>query len=119
MFARIRSLIDRLHEVQEVNALSDRDLDDLGLSRDQVLAFLRMPRDIDSRVTAMGAIFGLSESQLKQDHGLWVDLLGSCGQCAEREACASVLAGGAKARPDEASFCGNRAAFADLAGAAH
>ena len=73
MFARIRALIDHLHDVQEVNALSDRDLDDLGMTRDQVLAFLRMPRDINDRVTAMGAIFGLSQVELKRDHGLWVE----------------------------------------------
>ena len=58
MFDRIRSLIDRLHEVQEVNSLSDRDLDDLGMSREQVLGFLKMPRNICERVTAMGRIFG-------------------------------------------------------------
>ena len=44
MFDRIRALIHRLHEMQEVNALSDRDLDDLGMTRDQVLDFLRADR---------------------------------------------------------------------------
>lgn len=118
MFERIRALIDRLHEVQEVNALSDRDLDDLGMSREQVLDFLRMPRDISERVPAMGAIFGLSEAELKRDHGLWVDLLSTCGHCADRGACTSLLAKGDMAQPSEATFCGNRAAFGDLSGRA-
>ncbi|MDZ4087777.1 MAG: DUF6455 family protein [Tabrizicola sp.] len=115
MFARIRALIDRLHDVQEVNSLSDRDLADLGMTRDQVLDFLRMPRDINDRVTAMGAIFGLPETELKRDHGLWVEILSTCGHCADRGACARLLAKGDQAQPTEATFCGNREAFADLA----
>lgn len=115
MFDRIRSLIDRLHEVQEVNALSDRDLGDLGMSREQVLAFLKMPRDINDRVAAMGRIFGLSEAALKRDHALWVELLDTCGHCADRSSCAQLLAKGVGASPSEATFCGNRHAFTDLA----
>lgn len=114
MFDRIRSLIHRLHEVRQVDALSDRDLDDLGMSRGQVLDFLRMPHDIAERVPAMGAIFGISEAQLKRDHGLWVDLLSTCGHCADRGSCSRLLAQGDQAQPSEATFCGNRAAFADL-----
>lgn len=114
MFDRIRALIHRLHEVQEVNALSDRDLDDLGMTRQQVLAFLDMPRDISERVTAMGAIFGLSETELKRDHGLWVEILSTCGHCADRSACTRLLARGDHAQKSEATFCGNRDAFSDL-----
>jgi hypothetical protein len=115
MFDRIRSLIDRLHEAKEVNALSDRDLDDLGMSRDQLLTFLSMPRDISERVTAMGAIFGVSETELKRDHALWVEILSTCGHCADRSACAKLLAKGNEADASKAAFCGNRGAFADLA----
>lgn len=115
MFDRIRALITRLHEVQEVNALSDRDLDDLGMTRAQVLDFLDMPRDINQRVTAMGAIFGLSERELKRDHGLWVEILSTCGHCADRTACTKLLAKGDQAKPGEATFCANRGAFGDLA----
>lgn len=114
MFDRIRTLIGRLHEVQEVNSLSDRDLDDLGMSREQVLGFLRMPRDISERVVAMGKIFGVSEVELKRDHGQWVDLLTVCGHCADRAACGHVLAKGTAAKSSEAHFCGNRATFGAL-----
>lgn len=117
MFDRIRTLLHRLHEVQEVNALTDRDLDDLGMSRDQVLDFLRMPADITQRVTAMGRIFGLPPEALRRDHGQWIDLLTTCGHCADRGACARVLALGDQAVPSQAPFCGNRDAFADLGSA--
>ncbi|HLQ19000.1 MAG TPA: DUF6455 family protein [Tabrizicola sp.] len=115
MFERIRALIDRLHEIQEVNSLSDRDLSDLGMTREQVLAFLKMPGDITERVSAMGRIFGLSDAQLKHDHALWVELLNTCGHCSDRSACSRLLARGQDAHSSEASFCGNRGAFADIA----
>lgn len=115
MFDRIRALMARLHEVQEVNSLSDRDLDDLGMSREQVLGFLKMPRDISERVTAMGRIIGVAELDLKRDHAQWVDLLTICGHCRDRAACAHVLAKGTRAQPSDAPFCGNRGTFADLA----
>ncbi len=112
MFDRIRTLIHRLHEVKEVNALTDRDLAELGLSRDQMLDFLAMPRDINERVNAMGAIFGVPAADLKRDHGLWLDLLSTCGHCADRAACSRAL--DQHADSADCGFCGNRAAFAGL-----
>jgi uncharacterized protein YjiS (DUF1127 family) len=114
MFTRIRALLQRLHEAQEVNALTDRELDELGVSRAQVLDFLRMPQDTTQRVTAMGAIFGIPEAELKRDHTQWVELVSVCGHCADRNACAKVLAKADAADPAQVDFCGNRAAFADL-----
>jgi uncharacterized protein YjiS (DUF1127 family) len=114
IFDRIRTLIRHLHDVTEINALSDRDLSDLGISRDQLLDFLRMPQDISARVTAMAAIFGVPEDQLRRNYPQWVDLLTTCGHCADRSACAKVLDRGSEADPAEASFCGNRQVFAHL-----
>lgn len=115
MLDRIRTLIRHLHEVSEVNALSDRDLQDLGISRAQLLDFLQMPRDITERVTAMAAIFGVPDADLRRDHALWVDLLTTCGQCADRTACSRVLDRGPAATGLDAPFCGNRDTFAALA----
>jgi hypothetical protein len=115
MFDRIRSLLRRIEEVREVDALTERDLDDLGMSRAQVYEFLRMPRDIADRVMAMGAIFGVPEADLKRDHGQWVDLLTVCGHCADRGACDKVLARAAEADPARVDFCGNRDVLSTLA----
>ena len=115
MFDRIRTFLSRLHDAKEVNALSQHDLQDIGLSREQLLEFVAMPRDVPQRVTAMAQIFGVSEPTLKRDHGQWLDLLSVCGQCADRAACGHVLAKGDQAQPSEAGFCGNSATFAQLA----
>lgn len=111
MFDRIKTLIQRLQEAQEVDALTDRDLLDLGVSRDQLVDFLRMPTDVSDRVTAMGAIFGVPEADLKRDHAQWIDLLHVCGHCADRGACAKVLARGTNVDPASIDFCGNREAL--------
>jgi uncharacterized protein YjiS (DUF1127 family) len=115
MLNRIRALIHRLQEAVEIEALTDRDLDDLGMSRAQLRDFLQMPQDITERVTAMGAIFGVPEAALRRDHAQWVELLSTCGHCADRGACAKVLANGSSANQSDAPFCGNRHAFDSLA----
>ena len=88
MFDRIRTLLHRLQEVQQVSALSDRDFADLGLSRHQAMDFLRMPRDISERVIAMGKVFGVPEEDLKRDYEQWVELLTICCHCTDRAICA-------------------------------
>lgn len=118
MFDRIRTLIHRLQEVQQVNALSDRDFADLGLNRHQVMDFLHMPRDINERVIAMGKVFGVPEEDLKRDYEQWVELLTICGHCTDRAICAATLAGPDPV-PSQCSFCGNRESFAHLAAQPH
>lgn len=112
MFERIKSLVDHWHQMNEVESLTARDLDDLGMTREQVLAFVRMPHDVPDRVAAMAHIFGLSEKQIKADHDAYVDLLYTCGNCKERGACALVLERGDLSRPSDADFCMNKHNFA-------
>lgn len=117
MFERIKALLERWHDVKEINALSERDLDDLGMSRDQVQAFARMPRDISERVSHMAAVFGLSDAEIHMNHEAYLGLLTTCGSCRARNQCTHVLAKGALAVPAEATFCLNAENFA--AQAAH
>ncbi|MBL9058197.1 MAG: DUF1127 domain-containing protein [Rhodobacteraceae bacterium] len=111
MFQRIKTLLHRWHDLAEVSALSDRELDDLGMTRDQVERFVRMPADVPDRVVAMGEIFGISAEELKRDHNAWVELLETCGTCRDRGACALVLERGELSRPQDCGFCLNAAAF--------
>lgn len=116
MFNRIKALLDRWHEVREVSALTDRDLTDLGMSRAQVEAFVRMPHDVPDRVIAMARIFGLDEAEVKANHAEWQDLLEVCGTCHDRGACKLVLERGELSRPQECSFCLNAHTFETKAG---
>ena len=115
MFDRIKTLLTRWHDFNEVDSLSDRDLADLGMSREQVRAFAQMPPDVGQRVTAMATIFGVPEADLKRDHSQWVELLSSCSRCGDRVACGQALARGEITRPEDAGFCPNRGTFTGLA----
>ena len=112
MFETIRRLWSRATDEDAIMALSDRELADLGLSRDQALNLVRLPDDVPGRVAAMGAIFGLSEADLTRDRAQWAELLQTCAACRETGACRRFLDLGAAADPAEAAFCPNAAAFA-------
>lgn len=113
MFDRIKELMARWHAMREVDSMTDRDLDDLGMTRSQVNRFVRLPRDVPDRVAAMAEIFGLSAEDVKADHGRYLDLLDTCGTCGHRGACKRMLDGDHKHAPD--GFCPNAAEFRDMA----
>ncbi len=115
MFDRIKTLIERWNEVREVEALSQRDLADLGMSRSQVEAFVRMPHDVPDRVVAMARIFGLDENDVKANHAEWLELLQTCGTCKERGACSFVLDRSHLSHPQDCSFCLNAHRFDEKA----
>ena len=111
MLQTLRNFVERWRDSKAVEAMSDRDLAELGMSRDQVINFLRMPPDTPDRVLAMARVFGLSAGDVKADHAEWLDLLETCSHCLNRGACSLTLAKGDLAGPRDASYCPNRAAF--------
>ena len=111
MFDRIKALMHRWQNLNEIAHLSQHELDDLGMTRDQVEAFVRMPQDVPDRVIAMAQIFGLTEAQVRADHDRYHDLLYTCGQCKDRKNCSKTLERGALAKPSDAEFCLNKASF--------
>ena len=116
MLERIRALVDRWRELKEIDALTDRDLDDLGMTRAQVTAFARMPHDAPDRMAAMAANFGISAENLRANHAQYLELLGTCGSCRDRATCALVLAKKALVRPSDCAFCPNAHDFAAMVG---
>lgn len=118
MLTRIRALIDRWQQIKSLEALTDRDLADLGMTRDQVRDFILMPPDVPNRVARMAAIFGIPEADLKAHHADYLELLGTCAHCTDRAACSVILRNEDVARPQDAAFCPNGERFAALHGAA-
>ena len=111
MFTRIKTLMTRWQDAQEIDAMTARELDDLGMTRDQVLAFSRMPPDIADRITHMAAIFGLSDADLHRNQQDYRDILSTCSTCRDRAKCSHLLARGTDVWPSEASFCLNVEVF--------
>lgn len=112
MLERVRRFFAMATDVDEVELLSDRELADLGLSRDQARNLARLPDDVPGRIAAMGRIFGLTEADLVRDRGEWEELLLTCNACREQGACRRLLARADTADPTEASFCPNAGRFA-------
>jgi hypothetical protein len=117
MLNQIRRFLDRLDQRKQVDALSDHDLYDLGMTRAQVIAFATMPADVPDRVTAMATIFGIPAKDLKSNRADYLELLGSCADCRQRAKCARLLDDAHHAQPAEATFCPNAALY--TAQAAH
>ena len=115
MMERFLTLFRRSRDRNDLMAMSDRELADLGVSRAQALELVNLPDDVPGRVAAMGRIFGLSEAELTANRDLWHGLLETCHHCAALPTCARFMAS-AEAEPAKAGFCPNRAEFTELMG---
>lgn len=115
MFDRIRALIDRWHDLRSIDTLSDRELDDLGLSRAQLAEFISIPADVPDRIARMAAVFGVPEAELQANRADYLELLGTCHHCAASAACAHALHHGDIRSPADATFCPNAKLYADRA----
>lgn len=111
MFKAFKAAMDRYQEARALDALTERDLADLGVSREQLAHFIRMPEDTPDRVLAMAHVFGLSSGEVKRDHGEWLDLVEVCAECPDRVACGHLLDKGDLANPRDATFCPNHKTF--------
>ena len=112
MFERLRAIFDQWHELKEVAALSDRDLDDLGMTRGQMESFARMPRDVPDRMAQMAAIFGLTEAEIKRHYGEYLDMIETCAHCGSRRECTHALEHAGTTDPEECGFCPNSDLYA-------
>ncbi|MDT8854003.1 DUF1127 domain-containing protein [Paracoccaceae bacterium Fryx2] len=111
---RIQAMIDQWRSLQEVSHLSDRELDDMGMTREQVVRFVRMPAAVPERMAKMAAVFGLTEAELQQAYAEYLDLMETCATCGARKVCVSALAHADDLEPADCGFCPNAAAYAEM-----
>ncbi|MBC2834275.1 DUF1127 domain-containing protein [Paragemmobacter straminiformis] len=112
MFDRIRAFLDRWHDLKSVDALSDRELDDLGMSRAQIAEFIAIPADVPDRIARMAAVFGIPEAELQARRADYLELLSTCHHCPDRAACTLALHKGDIRSPADAAFCPNAEIYA-------
>jgi cytochrome c553 len=91
-----------------------RDLEELGLSRDQMQQIVDTPAAVAARLAQMAARHGLSEAELEAYRQDYAHLLAACAQCHDTGTCAQFLADPV-ATPDQATFCPNHADYTALA----
>lgn len=119
MFERIRQIFERWHALGEIAHLDDRELQDLGVTRDQAVLLASMPADVPERLRAMAAIFGLPEADLQRDHATWLELTETCAVCGARPACQRMLEREhvfeGSVQPGDVGFCPNAANYRAMA----
>jgi hypothetical protein len=114
MLDRIKKIIATWTDHAEIDAMSDLDLQELGVSRAQLHHLAAMPAHLGDRVAAMAAIFGVKAEDLQFPRPDFYQMLNNCEHCTAGKECAHMLAKRG-ADPAECGFCPNAEAFAALA----
>lgn len=106
MLERLKAMVEHRREHAEIAQLSERDLDDLGLTREQLLNVVDTPEDVSRRMLQMAARHGISEEELENYRQDFAVLLGTCAHCHSVGTCGRMLAD--PTEPAEAAtFCPN------------
>ena len=111
MLAELQRIFRRHRDLDAVAALTDRELADIGLSREQALHLAALPKDVPERVIAMARIFGVPEDELQRNRAEWMDMLQVCDTCQHLPACQHLLFLEEFAMPESAGFCPNKPVF--------
>lgn len=112
MFAKITAMFERWEQRREIEDLSDREVADMGLSRDDLMDFMHIPPDSAERLAAMAALLGMSPAMLHASYGEYLERLYDCGHCRDRKVCAGVLAQGQAVTPGDVPYCRNAGGIA-------
>ncbi|MBI1218389.1 MAG: DUF1127 domain-containing protein [Rhodobacteraceae bacterium] len=106
MLDRLKALLEHRRELHEIAQMDARDLEDVGLSRGQLLQIVATPDEVAERMARMAARHGLTAVELEEYRQDYAHLLATCAQCHSTGACTHFLADPA-ASADQATFCPN------------
>lgn len=113
---RLRGIARCHRDLRELDRLSERELTDLGVTRDQAKALAALPDDIPGRVEAMGRVFWLDEVALHRDRNAWTEMLETCARCGAVPACQRLMTENHQSASAAREFCPNAAGFAQARG---
>jgi uncharacterized protein YjiS (DUF1127 family) len=95
---------------RELNALDDRQLSDLGITREQIPVMVGAYPESPQLLTSMLARLGITEEAIARDPGLRSQLARTCSLCFVRQECKRYLKLPVDASPDGyRTFCPNAA----------
>lgn len=100
-------------ELKEIDALDDRALDEIGLSRSQLREIVETPDAVAARMTAMARRHGLDPEAIEQNRQDYAHLLDTCAHCHATGQCAAYLADQTRGTA-AAGFCPNHADYLAL-----
>lgn len=111
MRERIQAIFDYWRQQRELAKLDERELGDLGLSRDQLHLLANAPATLPDRVAAMARVFGLTEAEIKREYGTYLELLTACATCGATRHCHEALAHAETLHPADCGFCPNKPVY--------
>jgi hypothetical protein len=114
----IRDVLACRRAVREVDALSVRDLNELGLSRDEARTFARTSCEVTARVAGMASVYGLEADDIQRDAPAYRELVAACATCSRVGECRDRLKDAPHLTPDDVVFCPNAKVYAAKAGGA-
>lgn len=98
----------------EIDALSEHELNDIDLSRSELMVVATAPAEVIARQTAMARRFGLDAGDFNENRHDMVAAVEACLRCGATRQCKTHLSG--SAGPAAAmAFCPNGDLYADLA----
>lgn len=112
----IEDMLARWQAEREVDALSARDLTELGLSRPEAHTLARTPPEVTGRVARMASVFGLTTADIQRDLPTYRELVAACATCSHVGECRDRLQDAAQLSPDDVEFCPNAKVYTDKAG---
>ena len=118
MFEHLKEKLAQAREVREIEAMDARELDEIGLSRDDLISVAQTPNAVRDRMETMAAVHGIDAETLNQNRVDYVELLAKCRHCGQTAHCADFL-GDASVAGDGAEFCPNHSDYVALAAATH
>jgi hypothetical protein len=114
MLDRLKAILEHRRELHEIERMDERELEDLGLSRGQLLQIVDTPGEVAERLARMAERHGLSEAELEEYRQEYAHLLATCAHCQVTGTCAHFLAD-PSASSDQATFCPNHTDYVALA----
>ncbi len=114
MFAKLMERMARRQRLNTAQDMTDRDLSDLGVTRAQLLNFVKMPEDVLGRMGKMANVFGADLREIQNHRDSYLDAVEACHSCDAQKICRKTLAAQGPSRPraEDIDFCPNAALYA-------
>lgn len=104
----------RRRDLDEIAALDDRDLTDIGITREALEYLVEVEPAVYGRMSRMAALHGLTPADLQQDRADLTHLVQTCDHCRSKGRCESTLAR-VGVQAEDTGFCPNHHAYEGMA----
>lgn len=111
----LKDMRERRRAVREVDTLSPRDLEEVGLTRGELRELVQTPGEIITRQMEMAFRHGLTDRDFAKHRHDYAAMVLICRDCRSVDTCRHFLAA-PNAPLTEATFCPNAESYRDLAG---